>query len=332
MMDLLIINAAEVRRLLPMAACMEAMASALMALGRGEAQNPLRSATWLPEQRGILLAMPALTEEVLAIKVITVMPGNHGTPWESHMGAVMLFEAQHGRPLALMDASEITAIRTAAVSGLATQLLAREDAGDLALLGAGVQARSHLLAMLEARPLRRVRVWSRSAAGREAFLRWADAGPDVEVEAVASAQDAVAGADLICTTTAAAEPVLQGAWLTPGAHINAVGASTATTRELDSAAVAMASLFVDRRESTLTESGDFLIPLQEKRIDESHIRAELGEVLLGQAPGRSRDDEITLFNSLGLAVEDLAAAQLIWREAQRQGVGTAVPFIGVKDA
>ena len=245
-MDLLVINAAEVRKLLPMAACMEAMASALMALGRGEAQNPLRSANWLPQQRGILLAMPALTEEAMAIKVITVMPGNHGTPYDSHMGAVILFDAQYGRPLALMDATEITAIRTAAVSGLATQLLAREDAGDLAILGTGVQARSHLQAMLEARPLRRVRVWSRSAANREAFVRWAGADLDVEVEAVDSAQAAVTGADLICTTTATAEPVILGDWLAPGSHINAVGASTATTRELDSAAMAMVSHFVDQ--------------------------------------------------------------------------------------
>ncbi len=327
-MDLLVINAAEVRKLLPMAACMEAMASALMALGRGEAQNPLRSANWLPQQRGILLAMPALTEEAMAIKVITVMPGNHGTPYDSHMGAVILFDSQYGRPLALMDATEITAIRTAAVSGLATQLLAREDAGDLALLGTGVQARSHLQAMLEARALRRVRVWSRSAANRDAFVRWADADLDVEVEAVDSAQAAVTGADLICTTTATAEPVLLGDWLAPGSHINAVGASTATTRELDSAAMAMVSHFVDRRESALGESGDYLIPLQEGAIDDNHIRAELGEILLGQAQGRSNTDEITLFNSLGLAVEDLAAAQLIWREAQRQGLGTAVPFGG----
>ncbi len=325
-MDLLVINAAEVRILLPMAACMEAMAAALMALGRGEAQNPLRSVNWLPQQRGILLAMPALTKEAMAIKVITVMPGNHGTPYDSHMGAVILFDAQYGRPLALMDATEITAIRTAAVSGLATQLLAREDAGDLAILGTGVQARSHLQAMLEARPLRRVRVWSRSASNREAFVRWADADLEVEVEAADSAQAAVTGADLICTTTATADPVLMGEWLAPGAHINAVGASTATTRELDSAAMAMVSHFVDRRESALGESGDYLIPLQEGAIDDDHIRAELGEVLLGTAPGRHSDDEITLFNSLGLAVEDLAAAQLIWREAQRQGLGTDVPF------
>jgi len=325
-MELLVINAAEVRQLLPMAACMDAMETALKQLGRGEAQNPLRSANWLADNRGILLAMPALTEEAMAIKVITVMPGNHGSPYDSHMGAVILFDSQYGRPLALMDATEITANRTAAVSGVATRALAREDAGDLAILGTGVQARSHLQAILEARPLRRVRVWSRSEAHRAAYAQWASDELDVEVESAGSAEYAVKGADLICTTTAATEPVLHGVWLSPGAHINAVGASTATTRELDSQAMAMVSHFVDRRESALDESGDYLIPLNEGAIGDDHIRAELGEVLLGRAPGRSSDDEITLFNSLGLAVEDLASAQLIYREAQRRGQGTNVEF------
>ncbi len=325
-MELLVINAAEVRQLLPMAACMDAMESALKQLGRGEAQNPLRSANWLADNRGILLAMPALTEEAMAIKVITVMPGNHGSPYDSHMGAVILFDSQFGRPLALMDATEITAIRTAAVSGVATRALAREDAGDLAILGTGVQARSHLQAMLEARPLRRVRVWSRGEAHRAAYVQWASDELDVEVESAGSAEYAVKGADLICTTTAATEPVLRGVWLSPGAHINAVGASTATTRELDSQAMAMVSHFVDRRESALDESGDYLIPLNEGAIGDDHIRAELGEVLLGRAPGRSSDDEITLFNSLGLAVEDLASAQIIYHEAQRRGQGTNVEF------
>ena len=325
-MELLVINAAEVRQLLPIAACMDAMETALKQLGRGEAQNPLRSANWLADNRGILLAMPALTEEAMAIKVITVMPGNHGTPYDSHMGAVILFDSQYGRPLALMDATEITAIRTAAVSGVATRALAREDAGDLAILGTGVQARSHLQAMLEARPLRRVRIWSRGEAHRAAYVQWASDELDVEVESAGSAESAVKGADLICTTTAATEPVLRGVWLSPGAHINAVGASTATTRELDSQAMAMVSHFVDRRESALDESGDYLIPLKEGAIGDDHIRAELGEVLLGRAPGRSNDDEITLFNSLGLAVEDLASAQLIYREAQRRGQGTNVEF------
>ncbi len=325
-MELLVINAAEVRQLLPMAACMDAMETALKQLGRGEAQNPLRSANWLADNRGILLAMPALTEDAMAIKVITVMPGNHGTPYDSHMGAVILFDSQYGRPLALMDATEITAIRTAAVSGVATRALAREDAGDLAILGTGVQARSHLQAMLEARPLRRVRVWSRGEAHRAAYVQWASEALDVEVEAAGSANSAVKGADLICTTTAATEPVLRGVWLSPGAHINAVGASTATTRELDSQAMAMVSHFVDRRDSAHDESGDYLIPLKEGAIGDDHIRAELGEVLLGRAPGRGSDDDITLFNSLGLAIEDLASAQLIYREAQRRRMGTSVEF------
>ena len=325
-MELLLINAAQVRRLLPMAACMDAMEKALKQLGRGEAQNPLRSFTWLPEKRGILGAMPALTEEAMAVKVITVMPGNHGTPYDSHMGAVILFDAQYGRPLALMDATEITAIRTAAVSGVATRTLAREDAGDLAILGTGVQGRSHLRAMLEARPLRRARVWGRSEANRSDFVRWASEELDVEVEATADAQSAVTGADLICTATAAALPVLEGAWLSPGAHINAVGAATPTSRELDSAAMALVSHFVDRRDSALDESGDYLIALQEGAIADDHIRAELGEVLLGGAPGRQNDQEVTLFNSLGLAVEDLAAAQLVYQEAQGQGLGTSVEF------
>ncbi len=325
-MELLVINAVEVRQLLPMAACMDAMEGALKKLGRGEAQNPLRSFTWLPEKRGILGAMPALTDEAMAIKVITVMPGNHGTLYDSHMGAVILFDAQYGRPLALMDATEITAIRTAAVSGVATRTLAREDAGDLAILGAGVQGRSHLRAMLEARPVRRVRVWSRSEANRSDFVRWASEELDVEVEAMENAQSAVTGADLICTATATTLPILEGTWLSPGAHINAVGAATPGARELDSAAMALVSHFVDRRESTLDESGDYLIALQEGAIGDNHIRAELGEVLLGSAPGRRSDDEITLFNSLGLAVEDLAAAQLVYQEAQGQGLGTSVEF------
>lgn len=325
-MELLVINAAEVRRLLPMAACMDAMEKALKQLGRGEAQNPLRSFTWLPERRGILGAMPALSEEAMAVKVITVMPGNHGTPYDSHMGAVILFDAQYGRPLALMDATEITAIRTAAVSGVATRTLAREDAGDLAILGTGVQGRSHLRAMLEARPLRRVRVWGRRDAARADFVRWASEELEVEVEATEDAQSAVTGADLICTATAATLPILEGAWLSPGAHINAVGAATPASRELDSAAMALVSHFVDRRESALDESGDYLIALQQGAIADDHIRAELGEVLLGSAPGRQNDEEITLFNSLGLAVEDLAAAQLVYQEAQGQGMGTSVNF------
>lgn len=329
-MDILIINGAEVRQLLPMADCMAAMEATLKALGEGQAQNPLRTVSALPDQRGFLLSMPALNAEAMGVKVISVVPGNIDTEYESHMGAVMLFETQYGIPLALIDASEVTAIRTAAVSGVATRLLAREDAHDLAILGTGVQADVHLEAMLVARDIRRVRAWSRSPAKREAFAARAKARFDVDVELTSSAETAVREADIICTVTSAREPVLLGDWLSPGTHLNVVGASTASSREVDSAAMARSRLFVDRRESTLNEAGDFLIPRQEGLIGDDHIVAELGELLLGQASGRQSPDEITLFKSLGLAVEDLASAQLIYQQAVEQGIGTAVEFAAVR--
>ena len=325
-MDILIINAQQVRQLLPMAACVDVMVEVLAALGRGEAENPLRSMMWLPDKRGLLAMMPSFMGDAMGVKVISVMPGNHGTEYDSHMGAVLLFEATHGRPLALIDASEITAIRTAAVSGVATRLLAPEQAADLAILGTGVQADSHLEAMLAVRPIQRVRVWSRHGANRERFAAHAQQRYNITVEPVETAQQAVQGAQLICTTTSAAEPVLQGAWLSPGAHINVVGASTPAAREVDSEAMRQALLFVDRRESTLNEAGDFLIPRQEGVIGDDHIQAELGEILLGQHPGRTSSQAITLFKSLGLAVEDLASAQYIYQQALAQGIGTQVGF------
>lgn len=325
-MELLIINGGQVRQLLPMAACMDVMASALQALGRGEMHNPLRTFTWLPDKRGLLAAMPAIAPDVMGIKVISVMPGNMNTDYESHMGAVMIFDTTYGRPLALMDASEITTIRTAAVSGVATRLLARQDASDLAILGTGAQAMSHLEAMLVARQIQRVRVWSRSAENREKFAAQAQARFSISIELTETAQAAVIGADIICTTTSSTQPVLKGEWLADGAHLNVVGASTRQNREVDTATMLRSSLFADRRESVLNEAGDFLIPKQEGAIDDRHIRGEIGEILLGQIPGRQNPTEITLFKSLGLAVEDLASAHYIYHQAVQQGIGTAVEF------
>ena len=262
----------------------------------------------------------------MGVKIISVMPGNHGTQYDTHMGAVLLFEAEHGVPLALIEAGAITAIRTAAVSGAATRLLARKDAGDLAILGAGVQAQTHLEAMAVARQLRRVRVWSRNADHTRAFAVRESGRIGLTIEPMDTVQAAVQGADLICTTTASREPVLHGEWVRAGAHLNVVGASLPTARETDTALMVRARLFVDRRESTLAEAGDFLIPKSEGAIDDGHIQAELGEILLGQAAGRRSPDEITLFKSLGLAVEDLASAQLIYAQAQAGNVGTRVEF------
>lgn len=325
-MEILVINSKQVRQLLPMNECMDVMEGALIALRRGEALNPLRMVLGLPEQHGYLITMPSYVTSAMGVKVISVMPGNHGTQYDSHMGAVLLFEAEHGSPLALMEAGAITAIRTAAVSGAATRLLARKDAGDLAILGSGVQARTHLEAMHVARQLRRVRVWSRNPDHTRAFAEQESVRIGIQIEPAETAQAAVTGADLICATTASAEPVLKGDWVLPGTHINLVGASLPTNRETDTALMVKARLFVDRRESTLAESGDFLIPKSEGAIDDSHIQAELGEVLLGQAAGRRSPDDITLFKSLGLAIEDLASAQLIYAKAQTLGIGTPVEF------
>jgi ornithine cyclodeaminase/alanine dehydrogenase-like protein (mu-crystallin family) len=325
-MELLVINSKQVRDLLPMNECMDAMEGALMALRRGEAINPLRLVTALPEQHGYLITMPSVVSGAMGVKMISVMPGNHGTPYDSHMGAVMLFETEHGVPLALMEAGAITAIRTAAVSGAATRLLARKDAGDLAILGSGVQAQTHLEAMQVARQLRRVRVWSRNFEHAQAFAERESARIGIAIEAMPTVQAAVAGADLICTTTATREPVLMGEWVADGTHLNVVGASLPTARETDTALMVKARLFVDRRESTLNEAGDFLIPKQEGAIDDNHIQAELGELLLGQARGRHLAEDVTLFKSLGLAIEDLASAQLIYAKAKQQGIGTSVDF------
>ncbi len=327
-MKILILNQHEVRQLLPMVDCMTAMHEAFVSLQRGEALNPLRMFMTLPDESGLLAAMPAYVSGAMGIKVISVMPGNVSTPYDSHIGGVLLFEAQYGRLLALMDASEITAIRTAAVSGVATRLLAREDAGDLALLGSGVQARTHLQAMQAARTLRRVRVWSRTPEHAHAFAKHESAWLGLPIEVMANVEDAVAGADLICTTTAAREPVLRGDWLAPGVHLNVVGASSRHNREVDTAALQRARLYVDRRESALNEAGDFLIPKSEGAVDDSHIRGELGELLLEQVAGRESADEITLFKSLGLAIEDLAAAQALYQKALDSGTGTWVEFGG----
>jgi ornithine cyclodeaminase len=329
-MQILVVNQSEVRQLLPMAECIEVMAEALKTLARGQAILPLRPVMWLPEKVGALGMMPAYMEDlqVMGLKIVSVFPGNHGTEYDSHMGAVMLFETKHGQPLAVMDATEITAVRTAAVSGVATKLLAREDAADVAILGSGTQARTHLEAMLLCRKIRRVRVWSRNAENGRLFAERESRHHNIKVEPMPTVEAAVLGANIICTTTSSPDPILFGRDLSAGAHINAVGSSVPFARELDTEAVARSRLYVDRRESTMNEAGDFLIPKREGAIGDSHIQGEIGEILLGKAKGRRSQEEITLFKSLGLAVEDLASADHIYKKAMSVGMGTKVELGG----
>jgi ornithine cyclodeaminase len=326
----LIIDGTEVVSLLPMRECIDVMARALVALATADANVPLRTLMWLPEHRGLLGMMPAFygPARVMGIKVVSVMPGNHGTAFDAHQGAVIIFETEHGCPLAIVDASAITAIRTAAVSGVATRLLAREDARDLAILGSGTQAATHLEAMLCVRPVERVRVWSRTLVNAKQFAERESKRHRIAVLPVASAADAVEGADVICTTTSSREPVLLGDWIAPGAHINAVGSSVRTARELDATAIARSRLFVDRRESTLNEAGDFLLARAEGAVSDDHIIGEIGDVLAGRGGGRRSPQDITLFESLGLGIEDVAAAHYVYERAREQQRGASIPLGG----
>jgi len=323
-MNVLVISHADVVRLLPMEACIKVMAEALRTTSQGGAVLPLRSMVWMPDRTGMIGLMPGYLDppKSLGLKVVSIFPGNHAAGYDSHQGVVMLFETQHGSPIAIIDASSITAIRTAAVSGVATDALARADAGDLAILGSGVQAATHLAAMRAVRPIRRVRVWSRNPDHAHKFAQ----ASSIAVEVMATPRAAVEGADLICTTTAAREPILEGAWLLPGAHVNAVGACFAVARELDAAAVARARLIVDRLESARAEAGDFLIAKAKGAIGDDHIAGELGDVLLGRLAGRRAGDEVTLFKSLGIAIEDLASAHYIYTQALATGGGVSVPL------
>jgi ornithine cyclodeaminase/alanine dehydrogenase-like protein (mu-crystallin family) len=305
----------DVRRLLPMADCIDLMADALGALARGDVHNPLRPVVRPPGYPSLMGLMPAHRggdAPLWSLKALTIFPGNSARGLDSHQGFVALFDGDTGAPTAIMNAGGITAVRTAAVSGLATRLLARDDVRTLAILGTGTQGRSHLEAMSAVRSFERIVVWSASGRSLDG------------AESAGSAEDAVRDADVICTVTAQAEPVVRREWLKPGVHINAVGSSIPTARELDSETIRDAALFVDRRESTLNEAGDFLVPQREGLIDADHIRAEIGELVAGTAEGRRSDDEITVFKSLGLAVEDLVAAEYVLRRAEEENAGTVV--------
>lgn len=333
---LVVLDRDDVVRLLPMDECVEAMAGALATVARGNAILPLRPMIRLPESPNIFALMPAYLGEPksVGVKVLTVFPVNHGTAIDAHQGAVLLFEADHGRLLAILDATTVTAIRTAAVSALATRLLAREDADELAIIGAGTQGRMHLEAMTVARPLRHVRIWSRTTEHARTLAQLARERFDLHADVCSTPAQAVERASIVCTTTASPTPVLEGEWLRPGAHVNAVGACFPTTRELDTEAVRRARLYVDRRESALAEPGDILFPLKEGAIGPEHIVAEIGELLLpgGDRLGRHGDEEITIFKSLGLAVEDLAAAHHVYRKALANGSGTWIMLGGAHEA
>jgi ornithine cyclodeaminase len=322
--SILVLSDGDVRQLLDMPSCIEAMEEALAALAREELSMPLRFVTRPPDAGGRLMGfMPAHrggSRPVFTLKEIVISPANSAQGLDPHQGAVLVHDGETGELRAVLNASAITEIRTAAVSALATRVLARNGAKTVAIVGAGVQARAHVEAMRAVLADAEIRIWSRTAARSQAL---ADRTGST---ATRSAEEALADADVVCTCTSSREPVVRLDWLSSGAHVNAVGSSIPTARELDAATVAAAALFVDRRESALNEAGDYLLAVTEAGVGPDHIRAELGELLIGAAPGRTADDELTVFKSLGLAVEDLAAAELCLARAAERGIGREVAF------
>jgi ornithine cyclodeaminase len=318
-MSVRILSEQDVQRLLPMDECIAAMEGVLASLARGELYNPLRFVVRPPEEPTLMGIMPAHRtgpDAAYSLKTVCIAPGNAALGLDLHQGFVALFDGVTGQARAIMNAGAITSIRTAAVTGVATKLLARPGSRTLAILGAGTQARAHLDAMRAVLPFDEVRVWSRTRGRAAAELEG--------IAEVGSAEEAVRGADVVVTVTTAREPIVRREWFAEGAHVNAVGSSIPTTRELDTRTMAEAALFVDRRESTVNEAGDYLFPMREGAIGPENIRAEIGELLIGKGEGRRDDSELTVFKSLGLAIEDLAAAEHVLRRAEAENAGVEV--------
>jgi ornithine cyclodeaminase/alanine dehydrogenase-like protein (mu-crystallin family) len=322
---LLVLAGHHVHELLPYDECADVMRRALAALAGGTIQQPLRTIVRPDGAAGFMALMPAYgSGTAYGLKAICITPGNPAIGKDAHQGGVLLFAAGTGEPLALVNASAVTEIRTAATSAVATGLLARPGAGELAIVGTGVQAQAHARALAATRPLTGIRLAGREVARAREVAAALAAELGVPVSAHGTARDAIEGADIVVTATTSPQPVLSRAWLAPGTHVNAVGACVPGDREIDTATMAEAALFADSRESVRNEAGDYLIAQREGAVNP--VRAELGELLTGMAPGRADAAEITVFESLGLAAEDLAAASYLYEKATRLGAGTVADF------
>lgn len=321
-MDPLFINKEKIASLLPMNECIEVMEKMFRSLAAGECMQPLRNIMRLPDGNGVLGMMPGYSGKlgVMGIKVITVFHANSEVGLPSHQGIVMLFDAKNGQPLMLFDALEITAIRTAASSAVATNLLSRKDAAALAIIGSGEQAKRHIEAILLVRKIKQINIWSRKEKNANDLAEKVSAHYNIPVTACRNVKEAVERADIICTVTASREPIIKGEWVSPGTHINAVGSSTPAARELDTATLEKSKLFADCYESIFSEAGDFLVPKKEGAIADEHVKAEIGEVLSGTKKGRENDEEITIFKSLGIAAEDIFSAFHIYGKLRVQKV------------
>lgn len=307
-----------------MADLIPAMESALAKFSAGEVLQPVRTVLTVGPTKAYYGLMPAYipTPASLGAKLVTVFADNHQKGLPSHLATILLLDPETGALLAIMDGRYITEARTAAVSAVSARFLARAQASTLALIGSGVQARSHLEALQQVRQLKEVRVWSPRHQSREQFI--ADMSPrfGVAIHEAESAQAAVRGADLIVLATASHMPVVESEWVEAGAHVMCVGACRPDQREMAPALVKRSRLYVDSRAASLVESGDVVMNIADGLFDKTHVRGELGELVLGRVAGRAADTDVTVFKSLGMAVEDVVAADLVFRRASETGAGT----------
>lgn len=324
---MLILAEKELRQLLKMADVIDAVEGGFRALARGDAVAPPRLHLDIPESSGVMLTMPARArlgaESVLGIKTVTVFENNPARNLDSVQAVYLLMDGETGAPLALMEGRFITAIRTAATSALATRLLASDGKKRLAVFGAGVQARFHIEAMLEVAAVEIIMIASRTEAKAIALRESMASLYDLPFDVV-PAERAASTANLICTCTGSPAPLFDGSLIQPGTHINAVGAFTPATRELDTETVRRARVFVDAEEAAGQEAGDILIPIAEGVIDSSHVKGALAELVTGKVPGRVSPEEITIFKSSGVAIEDLVTARLAYERASALGIGATV--------
>jgi len=314
----------QVQSLLPMSDLIAAMEAALARFSSGEVLQPVRSVLMVGPTKAYFGLMPAYVPNPgsLGAKLVTVFADNPKKQLPSHLATILLLDPETGSLQALMDGRYITEARTAAVSAVSARFLAKRDASTLAIIGSGVQARSHLEAFSEVRQLKEVRVWSPRAASRERFVGEMTGNVPVPVRATDTAEAAVRGADLIVLVTSSPTPVIESSWVDAGAHVVSVGACRPDQREMDPALVARARFYVDSRAAAVVESGDVVMGMAAGLFTASHILGELGEVILGRADGRQGDSDVTIFKSLGMAVEDVVAADLVLRRATETGAGT----------
>jgi ornithine cyclodeaminase/alanine dehydrogenase-like protein (mu-crystallin family) len=324
-MSLLVIDRETVHDLLPMGECIDLMREAMVALSTGKTKQTLRQIIPLGDGAAFGV-MPGAAADTFGAKLISVFPGNFAKGVQSHQGFVALFDPADGATVAMLHAGEITAIRTAAASAAATRVLARQDARRLAILGYGEQAETHARAMALVRPLSEIVLWGRSPERALVVARRLEDELSLPVSVAPTVREAVAGADIVCAVSAAPEPILEGAWVAPGAHVNLVGSSTAATREADDALVARGRLFADHREGVLRQGGEVIHAIAAGLIDEAHVLGEIGEVMAGSLTGRRAEDEVTIYKSLGAIVQDLFSGWHVYRRAVSEGRGVAAPF------